>query len=119
MLRTFNAGSILPIYRPENQVQLKVNTDALIYTSDPISPFKHIYSEQLTAINEEEKSLKEGRQNPSLLRKRILSCSSSFRDGKKSSMYHSGYTCGFFPSRKSNINSTSTFSLRVGFAGLP
>jgi hypothetical protein len=25
---------------------------------------------------------KEGRQNPSLLRKRILSCSSSFRDGK-------------------------------------
>ncbi len=34
-------------------------------------------------------------------------------------MYHRGYTCGFFPSRKSNINSTSTFSLRVGFAGLP
>jgi len=25
----------------------------------------------------------------------------------------------FFPSRKSNINSTSTFSLRVGSAGLP
>jgi len=34
-------------------------------------------------------------------------------------MYQSGYTCGFFPSRKSNINATSTFSLREGFASLP
>ena len=27
--------------------------------------------------------------------------------------------CGFFSSQKSNITSTSTFSRRVGFAGLP
>jgi hypothetical protein len=38
-----------------------------------------------------------------------------FRDEKKSSMDRSGYTCGFFSSQKSNIDSTSTFSLRAGF----
>jgi hypothetical protein len=38
---------------------------------------------------------------------------------KKSSMHRSGYICGFSPHRKSNINPTSTFSLRVGFASLP
>ncbi len=41
---------------------------------------------------------------------------SDFRDVGKSSEYRRGYTCGFFTSRKSNINPTSTFSLRVGFA---
>jgi hypothetical protein len=40
------------------------------------------------------KNTREGR-HPPLLRKRILSCSSSFRDGKKSSMYHRGYTSAF------------------------
>jgi hypothetical protein len=43
----------------------------------------------------------------------------NFHDGKKSSMYRSGYICGFSPSLKLNINPTSTFSLRVGFASLP
>jgi hypothetical protein len=40
----------------------------------------------------------EARQSPSLLRKRILGCSSNFHDAKKSSMYLGGYICGFFPS---------------------
>jgi hypothetical protein len=43
----------------------------------------------------------------------------NFRDMEKSSVYRRGYTCGFSTSRKSNINPTSTFSLRVGLASLP
>ena len=37
----------------------------------------------------------EGRQSPSVLRKRIFSRSSSLRDGKQSSMYHRGHTTTF------------------------
>jgi hypothetical protein len=85
---------------------------------------------------------KEARQNPSLLRKRIFDCSSIFATkknpqciaedtsppsltlrrgtngiGPRRSLGEVG--CGFSPPRKSNINQTSPFSRRVGFASLP
>jgi hypothetical protein len=59
------------------------------------------------------------RQKPLPAAKADLGLLFNFNDGEKSSMYHSGYICGFSPSLKSTVNPTSTFLLRVGFASLP
>lgn len=51
--------------------------------------------------------------------KRDLGSLGKFRPEKKSSMYHSRYTSGFFSTLKLSIIQTSRFSRRTGFATLP
>ena len=62
--------------------------------------------------------LRETRQNPSLLRKRILDCSPIFAMWKNPQCITAD-TLAVFPHRKNRISTrTSAFSLRVGFASL-
>jgi hypothetical protein len=67
-------------------------------------------------ITQQSRELPQGSEaKPLPATKANLGLLSDFPDVEKSSVYRSGYTCGFSTSRKSNINPTSTFSLRVGF----